>query len=201
MAMLVIAASPFHEQRARPSVTTSTRSPHALARARSGRRRVAVRRRAARLRPVLVERRHDGRPGRDAGLHRPADPALRPAPGRRWRRRSSCSRIGVDPSRALVLSQVVLSFGIPFALVPLILLRRADVMGALVNRASRRSPPASSPRDHRAERLPAGRDVRHRERLTSSERSVRRCTAFVDSQTAVLRVRDERATAEPLGPQ
>jgi manganese transport protein len=41
---------------------------------------------------------------------------------------------GVDPSRALVLSQVVLSFGIPFALVPLVLLtRRADVMGALVN--------------------------------------------------------------------
>ena len=43
--------------------------------------------------------------------------------------------IGVDPSRALVLSQVVLSFGIPFALVPLVLLtRRRDVMGALVNR-------------------------------------------------------------------
>ena len=43
--------------------------------------------------------------------------------------------LGVDPTRALVLSQVVLSFGIPFALVPLVLLtRRADVMGALVNR-------------------------------------------------------------------
>ncbi len=42
--------------------------------------------------------------------------------------------IGVDPTRALVLSQVVLSFGIPFALVPLVLLtRRKDVMGALVN--------------------------------------------------------------------
>jgi manganese transport protein len=42
--------------------------------------------------------------------------------------------IGVDPTRALVLSQVVLSFGIPFALVPLVLLtRRRDVMGALVN--------------------------------------------------------------------
>ncbi|CAA9309782.1 MAG: Manganese transport protein MntH [uncultured Frankineae bacterium] len=42
---------------------------------------------------------------------------------------------GVDPTTALVLSQVVLSFGIPFALVPLVLLtRRADVMGALVNR-------------------------------------------------------------------
>jgi manganese transport protein len=43
--------------------------------------------------------------------------------------------IGVDPSTALVISQVVLSFGIPFALVPMVLLtRRADVMGALVNR-------------------------------------------------------------------
>jgi manganese transport protein len=42
---------------------------------------------------------------------------------------------GVDPTRALVLSQVVLSFGIPFALVPLLLLtRRRDVMGPLVNR-------------------------------------------------------------------
>ncbi len=43
--------------------------------------------------------------------------------------------IGVNPTDALVMSQVVLSFGIPFALVPLILLtRRRDVMGALVNK-------------------------------------------------------------------
>jgi manganese transport protein len=43
--------------------------------------------------------------------------------------------IGVDPSTTLVASQVVLSFGIPFALVPMIFLtRRRDVMGALVNR-------------------------------------------------------------------
>ena len=43
--------------------------------------------------------------------------------------------IGLDPTWSLVLSQVVLSFGIPFALVPLIMLtRRRDVMGALVNR-------------------------------------------------------------------
>jgi len=43
--------------------------------------------------------------------------------------------IGVDPSRALVLSQVVLSFGIPFALVPLILVcSRRELMGSLVNR-------------------------------------------------------------------
>jgi len=43
--------------------------------------------------------------------------------------------IGVNPTEALVLSQVVLSFGIPFALIPLVLLtRRRDIMGALVNR-------------------------------------------------------------------
>ncbi|HET9739407.1 MAG TPA: Nramp family divalent metal transporter [Solirubrobacteraceae bacterium] len=43
--------------------------------------------------------------------------------------------LGLDPSRSLVISQVVLSFGIPFALVPLVMLtRRRDIMGALVNR-------------------------------------------------------------------
>jgi manganese transport protein len=43
--------------------------------------------------------------------------------------------LGLDASRSLVISQVVLSFGIPFALIPLVLLtRRRDVMGALVNR-------------------------------------------------------------------
>jgi manganese transport protein len=41
---------------------------------------------------------------------------------------------GLPPTASLVISQVVLSFGIPFALVPLVLLtRRADIMGALVN--------------------------------------------------------------------
>jgi len=43
--------------------------------------------------------------------------------------------LGVSPTSALVLSQVILSFGIPFALVPLVLLtRRDDVMGVHVNR-------------------------------------------------------------------
>ena len=43
--------------------------------------------------------------------------------------------VGIEPTQALVLSQVVLSFGLPFALVPLVLLtRREDVMGDLVNR-------------------------------------------------------------------
>jgi manganese transport protein len=42
---------------------------------------------------------------------------------------------GLPPTASLVISQVVLSFGIPFALVPLVLLtRRADIMGPLVNR-------------------------------------------------------------------
>ena len=43
--------------------------------------------------------------------------------------------IGVNPGRTLVISQVVLSFGIPFALVPLIrFTSRRDLMGPLVNR-------------------------------------------------------------------
>jgi manganese transport protein len=43
--------------------------------------------------------------------------------------------VGVSPTSALVLSQVVLSFGIPFALVPLLLLTsRRSVMGPHVNR-------------------------------------------------------------------
>jgi manganese transport protein len=43
--------------------------------------------------------------------------------------------LGLDPTRALVLSQVLLAVGIPFALVPLVLLtRRPDLMGALANR-------------------------------------------------------------------
>jgi manganese transport protein len=42
---------------------------------------------------------------------------------------------GVNPSRALVLSQVILSFGIPFALIPLVLICRDRLaMGNLVNR-------------------------------------------------------------------
>ncbi len=42
--------------------------------------------------------------------------------------------LGFDPTRTLVLSQVVLSFGIPFALIPLIVFtRRRDLMGPLVN--------------------------------------------------------------------
>jgi manganese transport protein len=43
--------------------------------------------------------------------------------------------LNVDPTRALVYSQVVLSFGIPFALVPLLIFtRNKKLMGNLVNR-------------------------------------------------------------------
>ena len=58
--------------------------------------------------------------------------------------------IGVDPSRTLVISQVVLSFGIPFALIPLVYFTaRKDLMGVLVNRQDhdgrgRRSSPRRS---------------------------------------------------------
>jgi manganese transport protein len=42
--------------------------------------------------------------------------------------------VGVSPTSALVLSQVVLSFGIPVALIPLVMLTgRRDVMGVHVN--------------------------------------------------------------------
>jgi manganese transport protein len=45
--------------------------------------------------------------------------------------------IGLDPTRTLVISQVVLSFGIPFALIPLVYFTaRRDLMGALVNKRS-----------------------------------------------------------------
>lgn len=43
--------------------------------------------------------------------------------------------LGLNPTRTLVLSQVVLSFGLPFAIIPLVMFtRRGDIMGPLVNR-------------------------------------------------------------------
>jgi manganese transport protein len=42
--------------------------------------------------------------------------------------------IGLDPTRTLVISQVVLSFGLPFAIIPLVMFTaRRDIMGLLVN--------------------------------------------------------------------
>ncbi len=43
--------------------------------------------------------------------------------------------VGLDPTRTLVISQVVLSFGLPFAIVPLVMFtRNPEIMGPLVNR-------------------------------------------------------------------
>jgi len=43
--------------------------------------------------------------------------------------------MGLDPTRVLVISQVVLSFGIPFALIPLVqFTANKEIMGVLVNR-------------------------------------------------------------------
>ena len=43
--------------------------------------------------------------------------------------------IGVNPTKTLVISQVILSFGIPFALIPLVwFTSRKELMGTLVNR-------------------------------------------------------------------
>ena len=45
--------------------------------------------------------------------------------------------LGINPTDALILSQVVLSFGIPFALIPLLgFCRDRELMGGLVNRRS-----------------------------------------------------------------
>jgi len=43
--------------------------------------------------------------------------------------------LGLDPTWSLVLSQVVLSFGLPFAIIPLVVFTmRKDIMGVLVNK-------------------------------------------------------------------
>jgi manganese transport protein len=43
--------------------------------------------------------------------------------------------LGLEPTRTLVISQVILSFGLPFAIIPLVLFTsRKDLMGGLVNR-------------------------------------------------------------------
>ncbi len=44
---------------------------------------------------------------------------------------------GFDPTRTLVISQVILSFGLPFTIIPLIMFtKRKEIMGVLVNRKS-----------------------------------------------------------------
>jgi Mn2+/Fe2+ NRAMP family transporter len=67
-----------------------------------------------------------------------------------------------DVSRTLVVSQVVLSFGIPFALIPLVMFTsRRDVMGVLVNaRDHDRRGDRGRDDHHGSERLPACSDLR-----------------------------------------
>ena len=64
--------------------------------------------------------------------------------------------LGVSTTDALVLSQVVLSFGIPFALIPLVVLTsRRDVMGDVVNgRLLELAAVLRGGGDHRHERVP-----------------------------------------------
>ncbi len=47
--------------------------------------------------------------------------------------------MGLDPTRSMVISQVVLSFGLPFAVVPLVLFTSSrKVMGTMVNHLATR---------------------------------------------------------------
>ncbi len=82
----------------------------------------------------LVVGRHDGRAGGDAGLHPAPHPDL-PAPRADPRAGAGrASRSASTPTDALVISQVVLSFGIPFALIPLVMIAsKRELMGEMVN--------------------------------------------------------------------
>ena len=95
--------------------------------------RVVLRRRPAGVRPGIDVGRRLRRGDDHAGPAAPLVPAAA-AQARHADPGAGVLAIGVDPSRALVLSQVVLSFGIPFALVPLVRLT-ADrtLMGDDVN--------------------------------------------------------------------
>ena len=65
--------------------------------------------------------------------------------------------LGVEPTGALVISQVVLSFGIPFALIPLLLLTRRARHHGRTGEPARHDRAGGSGRrgDHRPERRPA----------------------------------------------
>ena len=63
------------------------------------------------------------------GFIRAPDPALRP-PLVTMLPALVVAAIGLDPTRTLVISQVVLSFGIPFALIPLVCSRAAGTSWA-----------------------------------------------------------------------
>ncbi len=71
---------------------------------------------------------------------------------------------GLDPTRTLVISQVVLSFGLPFAIIPLVIFtRRRDLMGVLVNKPRHHDPGKPGRcRNRRPEYLSAVPDVLRR---------------------------------------
>ena len=95
--------------------------------------------------------------------------------------------VGMNPTNVLVLSQVVLSFGIPFALIPLVMLTsRRDVMGVHVNRRTTTILAwAIADRDQPAQRLPALPTVLHElkveEGLSPSDAIPSSCRYFRDS--------------------
>ena len=133
MSMLVIAASLFHDK-GLTGVDTIEGAHAQFGALAGGGRGGGLRGRADGLGVRVVERRHPGRAGRDAGLHLALDQALGaprghdgPGADRPRDRRRPVARAGALAGGA--------SFGIPFALVPLVLLtRRRDVMGTFVNR-------------------------------------------------------------------
>ena len=132
LSMLLIGAAVFHAT-GQTGIGARRGVPRARPRARLARRRRSS---ASRCSPPGSRRRRSGR--------WPARSSCRASSG--GGSRCSCAAdhdgaaliviaIGVDPSKALIVSQVVLSFGIPFALVPLVLFTRdRGLMGALVNR-------------------------------------------------------------------
>ena len=131
ISMLVVAAALFHGVIDIDSIEGAYARLRRPARRRRGAR---LRARAAGLGPVELERRHLRRPGRHAGLHPPLGPAAAAAAGHDAARAGRAGDRASTPTTPLVISQVVLSFGIPFALVPLVLLtRRARRDGRLRN--------------------------------------------------------------------
>ena len=139
LAMLVIAAQLFFG--AGMPATDTLEGIHAgLGLTLDGYAALAFAARAAGLRLRLVQRRHVRRAGRHAGLHRPAASRctlrrlLTMAPA------MAVLVLGVDPTAALVWSQVVLSFGVPFALDP------AGLADPAPRRDGRTRQPAAPPR-------------------------------------------------------